>query len=124
MRALVGSTGPGTSIAGDDLVVPDIAGPALAVDANRSFAARAVDPVAAALAHGESVLEELCSTGLAAKAPGALARVAAAAQRFDDAGLADMAARFRALEGATRGGRGAADAWIDAGVRLALSRRS
>jgi hypothetical protein len=112
------------ALAGDALVVPDLAGPVLsALEAGRVLAPRE-DPLDAALTRAEAALEELCNTGLGARSRAALGRAAEAVKKLDDAGLSALADRLRAVT--ERAGAGepaaAADAWLDAGLRLALTR--
>lgn len=113
------------AIASDRLVVPDLAGDTSAPAVAPGTLATPRDPIVAALTRAEAALEELCHAGLAARTRAALDRLAQAARALDDAGLMALAARLRALDAATRAGeRGAADAWLDAGIRLALIREA
>jgi hypothetical protein len=114
------------AIAGEDLVIPDLAGsfappnvPALATPSH-------LDPLDRALTLAESVLDELCSAGLANASRGVLDRAGAAARSLDDVALESLAVRLRALEALLRSGSAAnaADAWLDVGVRMALAREA
>lgn len=111
------------AIAGDRLVVPDLAPKTPAPNApgfDRHLHHNSIDD---ALTRAESSLEEQCSVGLEATPRAILNRVAAAAQSLDDVGLAGLANRFRILEGA-----GAAeiraDRWINAALRVTLTREA
>jgi hypothetical protein len=114
------------AIAGDDLVIPDLAGPAPPPSAPAFVTHTHVDPLDRAMTKAESVLDELCSGGLATPSRGALDRARVAAEALDDAGLASLAVRLRALQSLVVASAGsiAADAWLDAGVRMALVREA
>jgi hypothetical protein len=114
------------AIAGDDLVIPDLAGPAPPPSAPAFVTRTHIDPVDRAMTKAESVLDELCSAGLSTPSRGALDRARIAAQALDDAGLASLAVRLRALDSlvAASAGSIAADAWLDAGLRMALAREA
>jgi hypothetical protein len=112
------------AVAGEELVVPDLAGPALIAPSAGHALAAPKDPLDAAITRAESVLEELCNTGLGARARSALARADEAGRALDDAGLSALAVRVRAVRSCAQSGAldAAADAWLDAGLRLAVVR--
>lgn len=114
------------SLTTDTLVVPDLAGPTKVRALPPLAQGHGSSPLEEALTAAESALEELCSVGLGAATPGALARLRRAAGQLDDAGLAGLARRaLRVVEKIAAGATAeAADAWLDATARLALTREA
>ncbi|WP_394827369.1 hypothetical protein [Pendulispora albinea] len=112
------------AIAGDELVVPDIAGPTPSPTVRSHTVREPLDPLDLAMTRAESVLEELCHAGLKAPSRSLLARLEATAEQLDDAGLVSLAMRFDALKKCARETPGvpAAPRWVDAAVRLAVTR--
>jgi hypothetical protein len=114
------------AVVADDVVVPDIAGPVQAPVVPAFSAPTRADPIDAAMARAESALEEVCHAGVAGVSRGAVERMAGAAQSLDDVGVAGVARRIRAIEAAVGAGdrAGAAAAWVDAALRVALAREA
>lgn len=112
------------AVAGEELVVPDLAGPALIAPSAGHALGASKDPLDTALTRAESVLKELCNTGLGSRARSALGRASEVGKALDDAGLSSLAIRMRAVTQRAQAGEtgAAADAWLDAGLRLALVR--
>lgn len=110
------------AIAGDSMVVPDIAAPTAAPSVDKTSVRRTTDAATAAESHANGVLEELMVTGLGGAASGAVARIGAVATELRDAGLASTASRLTALADAARSRdrHGGARAWLDAAVRLSI----
>lgn len=112
------------SLSVQGLVVPDLALPTKAFPpASQAFAGNA-SPFEDALLRAESVLEELCSVGLENASRALLDRMGTAREKLDDTGLSALARRLEALEGHTRARRTdeAATAWLDASLRIVLTR--
>lgn len=111
------------SISSDSFVVPDLGAPRSTPIATGSAPGPASEPIELALQTAEASLDELCHTGLAAPPRAVLGRLSSAAQKLEDTGLAALAARLRRLESTCQSApTDAPQAWVDAAIRLTLTR--
>ena len=110
------------AIAGDTLVVPDIAGPTPAPSLEQITPRASLDPILAAEARANGALEEVLVGGVAGANAAVIERILAAAQGLRDVGSASMASRMTRLADAAkaRDRDGLASAWLDAAIRLSL----
>ncbi|MBS2019692.1 MAG: hypothetical protein JST00_42915 [Deltaproteobacteria bacterium] len=110
------------AIAGETLVVPDLAGPTAAPPLDRTIARASGDGASAAEARANGVLEELLVSGLGGAASTVIDRARASATALRDAGLGSAADRMARLAEAAkaRDREAGARAWLDAAVWLAL----
>ena len=117
-----------TAIVTDRVLVPDLEGAvtsaASRVDALPHFAPRAAQPMQLALDATQALLEESLHDGLAHLRPGFADRASAAADALSKVGLLAMERRIRALRASVVTHAPAAAAWIDASVRLELTREA
>lgn len=107
------------SITSERFVVPDLSGPVAVRALPRGARQAPTDPVEAALTRAESVLQELCHSGVARPPAAALQRALAASIALEDVGLARLARRLRTTASAASPSN-----WMDAAIRLALTREA
>ena len=113
------------AIAGESLVVPDVAGPVMAGAAAGEmpiFGPPGADPVSRGRSKTEGLLDELLHAGVRATPAPLVARVAAHAAALDDVGLRRLSARCGALAAAlqVRDADAAVRAWRETALFAAL----
>jgi hypothetical protein len=105
------------------MMVPDLETEPPMVERLPTLGPRRQTPVQAAVALAATVLEEALHDGLRHLRGGFADRVSHAAEALDAVGLAGARRRLLALRDAVRAGEeNAARAWLDAAVRLELTR--
>jgi hypothetical protein len=112
------------AIAGDTMVVPDVAGPVAtpAPTLDRRSARAAADPIEAARERANGVLEELIVGGAVGASVALVDRTRAAAAALRDVGLLASAVRMNRLADLAKAKDRArvAGAWFDAAVRMEI----
>lgn len=117
---------PTAIVAGDKVIVPDLETEAPMVENLPLLAARSDPPLFSAIAMAATLLEEALHDGLLRVRPGFVERAAHVVEALGAVGLMSASKRFGALRDAVSGTshEPAARAWLDAAVRLELSREA
>ena len=113
-----------TAIVTNRVIVPDLETEHAIVEKLPLLAPRSGSPIHAALAVATTLLEEALHDGLAHLRAGFADRATHAADALGAVGLAGARRRFLALRDTSKAGDGGARAWLDAAVRLELTREA
>jgi hypothetical protein len=116
---------PTAIVAGDKVIVPDLETEAAMVENLPLSAARNDPPLVMAIAMAGTLLEEALHDGLLRVRPGFVDRAAHATESLAAVGLTSASKRFGLLRDSVKAHEPtAARAWLDAAIRLELSREA